>query len=176
MPAEDRLTQLRHALAANPGDSRLLYLLGAELAQLGQYDDATSALTSAIAIEPSLHTARLQLGLLHLTLGHSERSVAVLANLDTLPDDDPLRHFKSGLQALASDQLDECVAALRRGISLNQTNAALNADMTRIITRIEDLRSAHAVDTPQPTPAAREVDVESAKRTDFSLYKTIEDT
>lgn len=173
MSAEDRLTELRRALAANPGSSQLLYLVGAELAQLGQYDDATAALTSAVAIDPSLHTARLQLGLLHLTLGQSERSVAVLASLDALADDNPLRHFKNGLQALAADQLDECVASLRRGIALNHTNAALNDDMMRIITRIEELRSTQRIDPSQPAPAR---DAESAQRTDFSLYKSIEDT
>ena len=173
MPAEDRLTQLRQAVATNPGSSHFLYLLGAELAQLGRYDDATSALTSAVAIDPSLHTARLQLGLLHLTLGQSERSVAVLASLDALPAENPLRHFKDGLHALAADQLDECVAALRRGIALNHTNAALNDDMTRIITRIEELPSAHAVDTPRMSAPA---ETTPAKRTDFNLYKTIEDT
>ena len=171
---EDRLTQLQDALAANPGSSQLLYLLGAELAQLGQYDDATSALTSAIAIDPSLHTARLQLGLLHLTRGQTERSLAVLSSLDALPVNDALRHFKNGLQALAADDLDECVAALQRGIELNGTNAALNDDMTKIITRIEELRSTERVDTLQPTPSPRAA--ESAARTDFSLYKNLEDT
>jgi tetratricopeptide (TPR) repeat protein len=174
MPAPDRLSELRQALAANPGSPQLLYLLGAELAQQGHYDDAATALTSAIAIDPSLHTARLQLGLLYLTMEQTERSMAVLAKLDELPEDNALRHFKAGLQALASDQLDVCAAALRRGIALNAANAALNKDMARIQARIEELQSTKA-EAPPATTATRR-DAPAGNRTDFSLYKTIEDT
>ena len=63
---------------------------------------------------------------------------------------------------------------LRRGIELNDTNAALNDDMTKIITRIDELRSAQIVDTSQLASTPGEA--ASAKRADLSLYKTIEDT
>jgi len=168
------LLQLERAVSANPGNPKLLYLLGAELAQNGRYGDAVAALTSAIAIDPSLHTARLQLGLLHLTLAQPEQSAAVLAALDTLPDDNALKHFKRGLEALAGDDYDECIAALQRGIELNSANPALNADMSMIVERINETRAARAprldVEPGAPHPEER------VKRTDFRLYREIEDT
>jgi cytochrome c-type biogenesis protein CcmH/NrfG len=167
------LLELESAVAANPGNPKLLYLLGAELAQTGRYDDAVIALTSAIAIDPTLHTARLQLGLLHLTMAEPDRSMAVLAALDDLPEDDALKHFKRGLEALAADELDDCVAALRRGIELNSVNPALNDDMSLIVARIAEARAARPKLDPQPAfPRIGE----RTKRTDFKLYKDIEDT
>lgn len=176
MPTTDPLSELKDAVATNPGNAQLLYLLGAELAQQQQYDDATSALTSAIAIDPSLHTARLQLGLLHLTMARTEQSMAILTSLDALPDDDPIGHFARGLRALASDELERCVTAMRRGIALNGSNAALNKDMTVIVARIEELKTPTSENRRPDAAAGAPREAPKAKRTDFSLYKTIEDT
>jgi tetratricopeptide (TPR) repeat protein len=173
MKETKELVELERAVAANPGNSKLLYLLGAELAQNGRYEDAVTALTAAIAIDPALHTARFQLGLLHLTMAQPDQALAVLAALDELPDDNALKHFKRGLQALAKDELDECIAALRHGIDLNSTNPALNADMTMIIERIGEARAAQPAARLDPEPARPE---ERMKRADLRLYKELEDT
>ena len=173
MRQHNALKDLQQAVARDPGNAELLYLLGAELAQSGEYEQAISALTSAVAINPQLHTARFQLGLLHLTMAQPDRSLAVLAALDELPEDNALKHFKRGLQALATDDFDACIASLRHGIDLNSTNPALNLDMSMIIDRINDTRSTRAA-KPAAPPKPR-VD-EASRRPDLKLYKDIEDT
>lgn len=168
------LLESERAAAANPRNPKLLYLLGAELAQTGRYEDAVVALTAAIALDPTLHTARLQLGLLHLTMAEPERSLAVLAALDELPENDALKHFARGLEALAKDEFDDCVAAMERGIALNTVNPALNDDMALIVARISETRAAQPASRLDPPPAAPLE--ERARRPDLRLYRDIEDT
>lgn len=175
MTETNDLVELERAVAASPGNAKLLYLFGAQLAQNRRYEDAVTALNSAIVIDPTLHTARFQLGLLHLTMAQPEQSLAVLAALDELPDDDALKHFKRALQALATDDFDACIAAIERGIELNSGNPALSADMSLIVERIHEARAAQPASRLEPEPGPRRTE-DRTKRTDFRLYKEIEDT
>lgn len=175
MTETNDLMELERAVAASPGNAKLLYLFGAELAQNARYEDALAAFNSAIVIDPALHTARFQLGLLHLTMAQPEQSLAVLAALDELPDDNALKHFKRALQALATDDFDACIAAIERGIELNSTNPALNADMSMIVERIHEARAAQPASRLEPESLPRRNE-ERTKRADLRLYKEIEDT
>lgn len=109
------------------------FLLGAHYAQIGMYDRASGEMESALALDPGLSIARLQLGLLWLTNGNADRAVTVLSPLQELPDSDSLRLFGHGLTLLAQDQLPDASAALAKGIELNHTNRALNKDMQMFI-------------------------------------------
>ena len=171
---ESTLQKLQTAISNDPGNAELVYLLGAEFAAQRQYDSAVEQFNAALAIEPNLHTARLQLGLLLLTMAKVEQAMAILEPLDALGDQSPFAHFKLGLQALASDRFDDCIAALERGISLNTENDALNKDMQKIIDRVAETMNAAAqpAAAPEETPPQRE---ESEHRTDFSLYDTDDD-
>jgi len=161
-PTEDTssdLTELRQAALNDPGNGVLRYLLAAEMAHLQDYDGAVLEFSAAIALDPSLHIARLQLGLLQLTLARPDQTLAALAPLEGLADGEPLKHFKRGLEALIHDEFTACLQSLQRGIELNTANPALNRDMTLIIERVrETLNASHA-------PAAGE-----PVRTDFSRY------
>jgi tetratricopeptide (TPR) repeat protein len=116
------------------------------------YERAVSEMESAIALDPALATARLQLGLLWLGNGVVDRAESVLAPLAELAADDALRHFGAGLSLLIKNQLDEAVARLEQGIALNTSNAPLNDDMRKIIDEIGRVRSGAA---PERAPAAQ---------------------
>ena len=139
------------------------YLRGAELAQTGEYTRAVEAMTRALELEPQLHTARLQLALLHLTMGRPDAALEHWAFLQQLPNG-PLRHFAEGLEALSRDDFPRCITALETGIELNTVNPPLNADMRKLI---ESIR-AQVPDVQQR--ASREGAAEPV-RTDFSLYE-----
>ena len=156
---QDDLEQLRQAALQDPRNGRLRYLLGAEMAQQRDYAGAVLELSAAIALDPFLHAARLQLGLLHLTRNEPQHMLTVLAPLEELQDDSPLKHFKRGLEALARDDLSSCLAALRHGIGLNTQNAALNRDMALIVERVQALVDDRSAQIGT-----------GAERTDFSLY------
>jgi len=156
MSAPHSLSSLENALAANPRNAELHYLMGAELAQAGRYDHAVAAMTRALELQPPLPIARFQLGLLHLTMGHPEEAVSVWQPLEQLKDEAAVKHFKRGLEALIHDDFPQCIEWLEKGIALNSTNAPLNRDMGLIIAKARE-----ALNPKAGTPL----------RTDFSLYE-----
>jgi hypothetical protein len=119
-------------------------------------------MTQALALDPGLHMARFQLGLLHLTMAHPEQSIETWAPLDAQPDLS-LRLFKRGLEALIRDDFARCLEALEAGMHANQVNPPLNADMQLIVGKVRELQARNGSPPGQGSPAVR---------TDFSLYES----
>jgi tetratricopeptide (TPR) repeat protein len=132
------LQRLRAAISRDPGNAELHYLLGAEHAQRREYPEAVAAMRTALEISPKLHFARLQLGLLYLTMSQPAQSVAVWAPLEELDETAALKAFKRGLEALIRDDFPSCIGFLQQGIDLNKHNATLNDDMSQLIERVRD--------------------------------------
>lgn len=163
---DEKIAELRRAAVNDPRNGEIRYLLGAELAQQQRYDEAVLELSAAVALNPLLHTARFQLGLLHLTMAQVQHAAAVLAPLENLEDDAPLKHFKRGLDALAVDNFAESIASLEHGMQLNRENPPLNSDMSMLVERIKATMQSNAEAAAQ-TPTDQTAD---GVRTDFSLY------
>lgn len=132
------LQQIRAAVAQDPRNAELRYLLGAELAQQKEYDAAVVEMNTALRLDPNLHFARFQLGLLYLTMAQPANSLATWAPLEDLDEMAALKFFKRGLEALIRDDHDACVGLLRHGIKLNTQNPPLNHDMTQVIDRVDE--------------------------------------
>jgi tetratricopeptide (TPR) repeat protein len=116
--------------------AKLTYFLGAEYAQIGMYDRAVEAMQLAVDADPLLHTARFQLGLLHLTSGRAVEARDAWTQLTLLEAGHPehyLNLFRQGLEALAADDFDDCRKWLNLGMQSNQTNLALNVDMQKML-------------------------------------------
>lgn len=136
------------------------YLLGAEYAQRKRLGDAVVHFTTAVEQDPQMFTASLQLGLLWMILSNPNAAVTSLGALAHLPEADPLRWFAEGLMALCRNELGLAEHQLRKGLALPSANAALCADMERVVAAIrkasEDAAAAAvplALDNPSP-PAA----------------------
>jgi tetratricopeptide (TPR) repeat protein len=160
------LKQIQAAVAQDPRNPQLRYLLGAELAQQKEYAAAVVEMNAALELDPALHFARFQLGLLYLTMAQPEQSIAIWAPLESLDDNAALKFFKRGLESLIRDEFDNCVDLLRKGIALNTQNAPLNRDMGMVIERVGDAIVPPAAQATPPQAAATTNEV----RTDFSLY------
>ena len=132
------LQRLRAAITREPGNAELRYLLGAELAQRREYPEAVRQMRTALEINPKLHFARLQLGLLYLTMSQPDDSLATWAPLEELDESAALKAFKRGLEALIRDDFSTCIGYLQRGIDLNKQNATLNDDMSQLIEKVRD--------------------------------------
>ncbi|HEU4652723.1 MAG TPA: hypothetical protein VFS47_01990 [Steroidobacteraceae bacterium] len=158
--ANTDIESLRKAVLNDPRNAELRYLLAAEYAQTGDYDSAVLEFSAAIALNPLLHVARFQLGLLHLTLGQPHHTTAVLAPLESLDDTAFLKHFKRGLESLIRDDFAASLDSLEKGIELNTTLPPLNKDMRLLIERI----NGALAEQKQSAAGAEPV------RTDFSLY------
>ncbi len=140
--------ELLERLHAQRPDARAAYLLGAEHAQRGAYEQAEAFWREAVRLDPSLGTAHLQLGLLLLTQGRVDDAESAWHGLDPLPPDHPLQHFRTGLQHLARDEFAACLDALGTGMAANTGNAALNSDMQRIAERVQEVLAAAAAAAP----------------------------
>lgn len=124
---------LERAAQEHPGDARIFLLLAADHMQAQEIDRAEASYIAALQLAPDLAIARFQLGLLQFTSGRPAAALATWALLDLLDPGDPLRLFKSGLQALAQDRFDETRRYLQQGIAANSTNPALNRDMELVL-------------------------------------------
>lgn len=160
---ENAVLLLKRLLAQEPENTRALYLLGAEHAQIGLYDRAKEEIRKAIDLDPSMHAARFQLGLLHISSGEVSSGLEVLAPLSRVADNEPFYSFARGLEFLVRDEFTECRDALEQGISANNTNVPLNDDMRKILEAIKDKITAP---TAKPIGAAEPAEWLSAYRSD----------
>lgn len=154
---------LKQAWQRSPDNANIVYCLGAEHAQIGMYERAIAEMAHAVELDPSLDAARLQLGLLCLSCGLSDRGVSELqplASRESQEPDDCYRHFAQALLALVEDRLPECAASLERGLALNRANPALSDDMHRLqqsvrqqmqaVAPIDDAGNTAAIVAPLP--------------------------
>jgi lipoprotein NlpI len=68
------LKQIKAAVDQDPRNAELRYLLGAELAQQKEYDAAVTEMSTALELDPKLHFARFQLGIIRSRSGRRSRS------------------------------------------------------------------------------------------------------
>lgn len=130
------LSQLKQGAARFPDDARIVYLLGAEHAQIGLFDRAEAEVSRAVELDPSLIIARFQLGLMQMTQGRPEDARETWAALDQLPPTHGLRLFKQGLDAMSRDRFAEARNLIQRGIDANDFSQELNNDMRNVLSRI----------------------------------------
>lgn len=146
-----KLTQLADL---HDSDARVLLLLAGEHAQAGKMDLAEASFLSALQRAPDYAIARFQLGLLQFTSARPAVASVTWAPLDDLPENDPLRLFKTGFEYLALNKTAEATHAIELGMRENKSNAALNADMQKILTAIEGLSLLGDASTPAPSQPA----------------------
>lgn len=150
---EESISYLKRAVGVAPKNGKVHYMLGAEHAQIGLYERAMEEMKRAVDLEPTLYTAHFQLGLLLVTAGRPDQAKAAWQALDNLGPNDPLYLFKSGLLHLVSDEFPQAMDQLKKGLSLNTTNEALNRDMRRVLGDIEKLVSSSTPPTDQQPPS-----------------------
>jgi tetratricopeptide (TPR) repeat protein len=143
-----KLTQLANLYTS---DARVLLLLAGEHAQAGKMDLAEASFLSALQCEPHYAIARFQLGLLQFTSARPAVASVTWAPLDDLPENDPLRLFKTGFEYLAQNKTAEATHAIELGIHENKSNAPLNTDMRKVLTAIEGLSLLGNTSTPAPS-------------------------
>ncbi|WUR12428.1 tetratricopeptide repeat protein [[Empedobacter] haloabium] len=140
------IAYLKEAVSRADATAAAHYLLGAEYAQIRLYDRAMDEMEAAIALDPALWTARLQLALLYLGANKEERAADALRPLAEMGDDAALQQFATGLLALIGNDMQRAIQALADGIERNESNPALNGDMQRIIDEI----GRRLEEAPQP--------------------------
>jgi tetratricopeptide (TPR) repeat protein len=162
------IAYLKEAVSRPDANAITHYILGAEYAQIGMFDRAADAMEAALALDPALAIARLQLALIRLGAGAPLQADDVLAPLQDLAAADPLRLFGRGLSHLIHDQLEDARACLAEGIACNAANPALNGDMQKIVDEIARRASGAEPAAAQEPAAGR--DEETAHQLMLSAY------
>lgn len=143
------IAKLKVAAEQAPEHGKVHYMLAAEHAEIGLFDRAIEGMTRAIKLDPTLDTARLQLGLLHYTQGRMEEARAAWAGLDKLAPDDALFLFKSALLRLGDGETADAMDLLERAARNVKGNPALGHDIQRVLANIRARTSTP--DAPKST-------------------------
>jgi Flp pilus assembly protein TadD len=137
--AGNALALFKEATARGDASALAFHGLGAQYAHARMYEQAAVAMRRALELAPGLHAARVQLGLLHLTMATTGQARSVLEPLLALGDDQSYRAFGLGLLALAEDRLAEAATLLRQGAAMEE--GALSEDMLRLAAATEEAQS-----------------------------------
>lgn len=167
---EDSINYLKQAIELAPKNAKAHYMLGAEHAEIGLYDRAAEEMAKAVELDPSLITACFQLGLLHITSARVAEAEEAWKPLDKLGENNSLYLFKKGMLHLARDEFDASIAALEKGISLNNFNEALNRDMRGMLNEIHARRNVGGPG-PDATPAKETGAKKSGSHVLLSAYR-----
>lgn len=124
------------ACRAAPTDGLAAFLLGSEYAAAGDVERAEAALADATRLAPDLSIARYQLGLLQFSSGRAAVALLTWEPLLAAGGAEPLGHFVLGHAALARDDFAEAREHYLRGLASGSTNAALAADIQKIVDRL----------------------------------------
>ncbi len=146
----------KEAVSRADASAQAHYLLGAEYAQIQMYERAIDEMEAAVALDPSLSVARLQLAMLLLGANQAARADEVLTVLEQLDNGNPLHHFGAGLRHLIAERMAEALHSLGQGVALNHVNPPLNHDMQRIMQQIELGQAGGTAATAPDAPAPAE--------------------
>ena len=130
---------LTQACQEEPTSAWPHFLLGAELAQSGRYQEAETSYANAVLLAPTLNIARYELGTLQFTSGRASLALITWQPLLNLPDVDPLKLFTLGYTELANDSFTDAIDYFQRGIAANTVNLPLNGNIQLLIDRIRPL-------------------------------------
>lgn len=144
------ITHLKRAIEIAPDNARAHYMLGAEHAEIGMFEQAIADMQYAINLGLDLPTAHFQLGLLYVSSGCVREAIEAWAPLDKLAPNDPLYLFKTGLTHLAQDEFAESATALKQGLETQAAPEALNHDMRAILEQVQ----AHLSEATTPEHTA----------------------
>lgn len=131
------LEYLNECLESNPDDANVLFLIGAEHAEIGLSDRAIQEMERALEINPALEIAALQLGLLYSYQDNEEKAIEVWTRLRTTTEEQSLLHFCEGFLLICERKFDEAKVALRNGIESNLILPALNLSVENILKSLE---------------------------------------
>jgi tetratricopeptide (TPR) repeat protein len=141
---EAAISQLKRSIQVK-AVPRGCFLLGAEYAQIGMYERAAELMHQTLELDPYFLPARYQLGLLHITTGDNETAIKELTPMLEADPSNEYYHVAKGVIAWASDDLKNVKPNLEKAMELNQSNPALNNDLTSIINDADQAMNTAAI-------------------------------
>ena len=144
---------LKRSIALQP-QAKSIYILAAEYAELGMMQRAIEGMERAVELEPTLWTARFQLGLLYLSQGLIQEAKNAWEPLIELGTEAYLHHFALGCIQLIQEKTEDALESFATGMELNDDNPALNRDILNIVNSVVAAEPQDANGQTSRRPAA----------------------
>ena len=132
---------LKESLALEPRNPKAVYLLAIQHAEIGLIERGIAGLTQALALDPKLEIARLQLGLLMLDRGRTVEAREQFS-MPQASADEALRTFAEGMVLAIDGKLTPASEKMKTGLGMQTANGALRPLMQEVLTRLEKMQSA----------------------------------
>jgi tetratricopeptide (TPR) repeat protein len=116
---EEAITQLRRALATQPGYREAHVNLGNALARTGRLDEAMQEYRRALELDPRQANAAFGLGNALLRTGRTDEAIAAFRRALDLEPEFPLVHNNLGNALLGLGRVDEATTHYRQALSLD---------------------------------------------------------
>lgn len=125
----EALSCLKRAATLEPTHAGVVYFTGVIYVQTGLAERALQSFQHAVQLNPDLHLAHFQLGLLFYTSEREAQAIDAWRPLDRLGEAHPLYLFKAGLEALERQEFDACRDFLNKGIAVDPQSGPFNEAM-----------------------------------------------
>jgi len=135
------IVYLMEALRIEPENSKAIYLLAVQHAEIGLVELSISGLSKLMKVEPAFELARLQLGLLMLDRGWPADARSQFAALKA-SSDGPMRAFSDAMVLAVDGRIDAASEAIKSGLAMSTTSSARHLLMRGILWRLGKTRSA----------------------------------
>jgi tetratricopeptide (TPR) repeat protein len=132
------IDKLKRALTLMPDDANVLFMLGAEHAEIGLFDRAAEEMERSIGLNPDLHIARFQLGLVHYRQGRITQAKDAWHPLEKLGSDNSLFLFKSAFLKIQEEALPDAIMLLEQSLAAEANNAALRREIEKVLSNVRE--------------------------------------
>lgn len=137
-----------------PGREALAHFLaGSEHAARGEWPDAEAGMASALLLDPGLHIARYQLGLVQFTSGRAAMAQLTWEPLLHRRDESWMGEFARGFGALARDDAAQAREHFHAGLRRPGVNPFVAGDIRKVLEALHPTVAAEPRDEHAP-PAA----------------------
>lgn len=137
----EALTLFQEASIAAPAWAIPHFLIGSEYAAQGDMEKAEAAIANAVLLDPGLHIARYQLGLLQFSSGRAAAALVTWQPITELQGEQGLSDFVRGFAAMAQDNLDEARSYFASGLAAPDLNPAVASDIHKVIAGMDNLNN-----------------------------------
>lgn len=141
---DEAIHLFQRAAEANPHWAVPHFLLGAELAELNRVNDAQTAMAQALLLDPELHMARFQMGLLQFLDGRTAVALLTWERLHRLDPRHSLQRAVSGFTALSQGQFGIALNLLSEAIHAADADPALAKNLEQLMERIKSAEASLA--------------------------------